>query len=81
MGIQPKVKSPNFGLSTVESKFNHIVDFISGEGIKAMLEEVEALQVYARRLFEDYGYERSQGQTHPQFPVCMHPSDEEKSCL
>jgi type I restriction enzyme M protein len=64
---------------TDELKPGYIIDYISGEEIKATPEEIEAVQVFARRLVEDYGYERSQIQTHPQFRVRKRPSDEEKS--
>lgn len=57
----------------------YIVDYISGESVKATPEEVDAVQVFARRLVDDYGYSRNQIQTHPQFRVRKRPSDEEKS--
>lgn len=65
--------------STQESKPGYIIDYISGEEVKATPEEIEAVQVFARRLVEDYVYEKSQIQTHPQFRVRKRPSDEEKS--
>ncbi len=37
------------------------------------------VQVFARRLVEDYGYPKSHLQTRPQFRVRKHPSDEKKS--
>ena len=66
-------------VSTQESKTGYLIDYISGEEVKATPEELEAVQVFARRLVEDYGYEKSQIQTHPQFRVRKRPSDEEKS--
>jgi type I restriction enzyme M protein len=65
--------------SSHELKPGYIIDYISGEEVKATPEEVEAVQVFARRLVDDYGYEKSQIQTHPQFRVRKRPSDEEKS--
>jgi type I restriction enzyme M protein len=62
-----------------ELKPGYVVDYISGEEVKATPEEVEAVQVFAHRLVEDYGYDKSQIQTHPQFRVRKRPSDEEKS--
>src|SRR5262249_33430136 len=56
-----------------------IVDYISGQLVKATPEEVDAVQVLSRRLVEDYEYERSQIQTRPQFRVRKRPSDDERS--
>ena len=55
-----------------------LTDFISGRQVRATPEETEAVQVFARRLVEDYGYRRDQIQTHPQFRVRARPSDEER---
>ncbi len=57
----------------------YIRDFISGQPVKATPEEVDAVQVFACRLVEDYGYPKSHIQTRPQWRVRKHPSDEEKS--
>ena len=46
-----------------------IKDFISGNWVSATPEEVEAVQIFARRLVEDYGYPKEFVQTHPQFRV------------
>jgi type I restriction enzyme M protein len=54
-------------------------DYISGILVKATPEEIEAVQVFAQRLVEDYGYEKARIQTRPQFRVRKRPSDEEKS--
>lgn len=54
-------------------------DFISGLPVKGTPEEVEAVQVFARRLVEDFGYPPVNIQTHPQFRVRKRPSDEGKS--
>ena len=62
-----------------ELKAGYIRDFISGQPVKATPEEVDAVQVFARRLVEDYGYPRSHIQTRPQWRVRKRPSDEEKS--
>src|SRR4030042_2000285 len=77
MGKKPasdsKTKPPE------ELKAGYIPDYISGQPVKATPEEVEAVQVFARRLVEDYGYPKEHIQTRPQHRVRKHPSDEEKS--
>ena len=60
-------------------KRGYVKDFVSGLPVKATPEELEAVQVFARRLVEDYGYPKSHIQTHPQHRVRMRPSDDEKS--
>jgi type I restriction enzyme M protein len=62
-----------------ELKAGYIYDYISGLPVKATPEEVEAVQVFAQRLVEDYGYLKDQIQTRPQFRVRRGPSDEEKT--
>jgi type I restriction enzyme M protein len=62
-----------------ELKAGYISDYISGQAVKATPEEVEAVQVFSRRLVEDYGYPKDHIQTRPQYRVRKHPSDEEKS--
>jgi len=57
---------------------NIITDYISGLEIKATPEEVEAVQVFAKQLVEDYGYPKSHIQTHPQHRVKVRPSDTKK---
>lgn len=53
----------------------YIADYISGLPVRATPEEVEAVQVFARRLVEDFGYPREHIQTRPQFHVRRRPSD------
>jgi type I restriction enzyme M protein len=53
----------------------YIIDFISGQEVKATPEEVEAVQVFAKQLVEDYGYPKSHIQTRPQWRVKARPSD------
>jgi type I restriction enzyme M protein len=62
----------------IDSDTGKIRDFISDEWVEATPEEVEAVQVFARRLVEDYGYPKEQIQTHPQFRVRKRPSDERR---
>ncbi len=64
---------------TIDEKKGLIKDFISDEWVNFTPEEVEAVQVFSKRLVEDYGYNKAQIQTHPQFRVRKSPSDESKS--
>jgi type I restriction enzyme M protein len=64
---------------TVEEREGQIQDFVSGHWVKAGPEEVGAVQIFTRRLVEDYGYAKSQIQTRPQYRVRIRPSDEEKA--
>jgi len=59
-------------------KEGYIIDYISGHQLKATPEEVEAVQVFARILVEDYGYPKEYIQTRPQFHVKVRPSDVKK---
>ena len=52
-----------------------IIDYISGQEIKATAEEVEAVQPFSEQLVEDYGYTKDEIQTRPQFRVKSSPSD------
>lgn len=61
-----------------EVKEGYIIDYISGQQLKATPEEVEAVQVFARILVEDYGYPKDHIQTRPQFHVKVRPSDVKK---
>jgi type I restriction enzyme M protein len=61
------------------SDTSFLTDYISGTRVRATPEEVDAVQVFARRLVEDYGYAKNQIQTRPQHRVRIRPSDEEKS--
>lgn len=56
-----------------------IPDYVSGEPVRATPEELEAVQVFARRLVEDYGYPKDHVQTRPQFRVRKRPSDDRRS--
>jgi len=71
-------QSKLFDVARVVQSEDQIVDFISGELIKTGPEEVEAVQVFARRLVEEYGYSREQIQTRPQLRIKSSPSAEEK---
>ena len=62
----------------VEIKEGYLIDFISGQEVKATPEEVEAVQVFSKQLVEDYGYPKKYIQTHPQYRVKVRPSDTRK---
>jgi len=57
----------------------YLTDYVSSTRVRATPEEVDAVQVFARRLVEDYGYPKTHLQTRPQFRVRKRPSDERKS--
>ena len=59
-------------------KEGYIIDYISGLEVKATPEEVDAVQVFAKILVEDYGYPKEVIITHPQYRVKVRPSDEKK---
>jgi len=65
--------------STSDLAPGYVCDFISGQPVRTTPEEVEAVQVFARRLVEDYGYPKKVIQTRPQYRVRKRPSDERKS--
>ena len=62
-----------------EEREGQIQDFVSGHWVKAGPEEVDAVQIFSRRLIEDYDYPKTHIQTRPQYRVRKRPSDEEKS--
>ena len=55
-----------------------ITDFISGQSVNAGPEEIEAVQVFSRRLVEEYQYPKEHIQTRPQFRVKSAPSGKDK---
>ena len=62
-----------------ECREGQVQDFISGMWISSGPEEVDAVQIFAHRLVEDYGYTKDQIQTRPQYRVRIRPSDEDRS--
>jgi type I restriction enzyme M protein len=56
-----------------------IEDYVSGTLVRSTPEEADAVQVFARRLVEDYGYAKKRIRTHPQFRVRARPSDRDRS--
>ncbi len=57
---------------------DYITDYVSGHLVRSGPEEVEAVQVFSRRLVEEYGYPKDQIQTRPQFRIKASPSGQEK---
>ena len=55
-----------------------LVDFISGEKVRANPEEIEAVQPFTAILVKDYGYPKENIATHPQWRVKVRPSDSKK---
>lgn len=60
------------------AKEGYIIDFISGQEVKATPEEIDAVQVFSKQLVEDYNYPKEHIQTRPQFRVKVRPSDTHK---
>lgn len=56
------------------TKDGYIIDFISGQEIKATPEEVDAVQIFAKQLVEDYAYPKTHIRTRPQYRVRQRPS-------
>ena len=48
-------KRRHMAAEEIQLKEGYIIDFISGEQVKATPEEKEAVQVFAHQLVEDYG--------------------------
>ena len=55
-----------------------IPDFISGEKVRATPEELEAVQVFSRRLVEELGYPKEVIQTRPQYRVRSSPGGDDR---
>ena len=82
------IKKNNPGMATVPrapvlseppAGASFISDYVSGTPVRATPKEAQAVQIFARRLVENYGYRKDQIQTRPQYRVCIRPSDEDKS--
>lgn len=61
-----------------QAREGYLIDCISRQELKATPEEVQAVQPFARKLIEDYGYPISHIQTRPQWHVKVRPSDVKK---
>lgn len=56
----------------------YIPDYISGELVKGGPEEIEAVQIFSKRLVEEYNYSKNQIQTRPQYRIRSSPSGQDK---
>jgi type I restriction enzyme M protein len=56
----------------------YVEDFISGKPVKSTPEELEAVQVFSRRLVQEFGYPKSVIVTRPQHRVRQRPSGARK---
>lgn len=56
----------------------YLIDYISGQELKATSEEIQAVQPFVKKLCEDYGYPMDHIQTRPQWHVKARPSDTKK---
>ena len=57
----------------------YVLDYITEKPVKATPEEVEAVQVFARRLVEEFGYPKELITTRPQHRVRKQPSGKSRS--
>jgi type I restriction enzyme M protein len=62
-----------------EQRAGYVPDYITGEPVRATPEEIEAVQVFARRLHEDFRYPKARIHTRPQFRVRPRPSEENRA--
>ena len=61
-----------------QAREGYLIDCISGQEVKTTPEEIQAVQPFAKKLYEDYGYPISHIQTRPQWRVKVRPSDIKK---
>lgn len=59
----------------MEVKEGYLIDYVSGQEVRATPEEVDAVQVFSQVLVEDYGYPKDVLRTRPQWRVKVRPSD------
>ncbi len=71
-------EAPAADLAVEQAASGYVTDYVSGKRVRATPEEVDAVQVFAQRLVEDYNYPKTHLQTRPQFRVRKRPSDERK---
>lgn len=62
-----------------EISSGYVVDYVSGQQVRETPEEVYAVQVFARRLVDDFGYPKDCLITRPQYRVRRRPSETRKS--
>lgn len=61
--------------NNIPLKEGYVLDYISGQPVKATPEELQAVQIFSKALVEDYDYPKNRIQVHPQFRVKVRPSD------
>lgn len=66
-------------VASQEAQSGFMIDFVSGQTVRGTPEEREAVQVFARRLVEDYNYPKSHIKTRPQHRVRHTPSGSGRS--
>ncbi len=71
---EPRTPSPEGDLNGISADPGFVRDFISDKPVRATPEEVEAVQIFARRLVQEFGYPKDFIQTRPQFRVRARPS-------
>ncbi len=65
-------------MEEITPKEGYLIDYISGNEVKATPEELNAVQVFSKILVEDYKYPKTYIRTRPQFRVKARPSDVKK---
>lgn len=65
-GYKPKVERL---IAEPVGRERYIRDYISGQWVQGTPEQVEAKQIFAKRLVEEYGYSKDQIQTFPEFYI------------
>jgi type I restriction enzyme M protein len=70
--------SQESGPEETGTPLGYVSDYISGKLVRATPEEIDAVQVFARRLVEDLNYPKEHIQTRPQFRVRARPSQESR---
>ena len=79
ISVEPFELEPEASSGVENVAAGSVKDFISGATVRATPEEVDAVQVFSRRLVEDFGYPKSHIITRPQYRVRRRPSEEKKS--
>ncbi|HEY2009833.1 MAG TPA: N-6 DNA methylase [Rhizomicrobium sp.] len=77
--IEPDALVQTVGDDGAAAAAGYLRDFISGMRVKATPEEVQATQVFSRRLVDDFGYPAKHIITRPQYRVSRRPSETKKS--
>jgi len=67
------VKKRNAGDASETLEAGYMVDYVSGQPVRATPEEVKAVQVFSKRLVEDFGYPKTHIITRPQYRVRRGP--------